>query len=181
MQHKIFIGVQLPEMVKKRLVTAIQKWQDLPVKWIPMDNFHATLLFLGYVDDEGLISICDAVKKVSAKIAAFDILFDKISLAPDDEEVPRMFWLKGEPSEEMRVLAEELEKEITAASASKKTFRPHVTLGRIRHKKWETLLEKPVIDQRFSASISVEAVEIFESVLENGQSKFVILESCPLA
>jgi len=91
-----------------------------------------------------------------------------------------MFWLKGEESEDMKRLVEKLEHALKKTDIEKKAFRPHVTLGRIRKEKWEVLPEKPVIDQKFSVSVPAGSVEIFESEVVNGKSKFVILESCPL-
>lgn len=179
MQHKIFIGIQLPETVKKRLSIALEKWQDLPVKWVPSGNLHATLLFLGYVDNEDVVELCDTVRQIAQETPSFDLLFQNITLAPDEKD-PRMFWLVGEESEEMKKLVEKLEHALQDSKVEKKTFRPHVTLGRIRHEKWKVLPEKPVIDRKFSVSITAGAVDIFESVMENGKSKFIVLESCPL-
>lgn len=180
MQHKIFIGIQLPDMVKKRLFQAMEKWQDLPLKWIPFDNLHATLLYLGYVNDEDVIALCDSVRGIAQDSQSFDLLFQKITLAPDEKE-PRMVWLKGEENEDMKKLVEKLEQALNNSKAEKKSFRPHVTLGRIRHEKWADLPEKPVVDQKFSVSVPASSVEIFESVMENGKSKFILLESCPLS
>jgi 2'-5' RNA ligase len=179
MQHKIFVGIQLPETIKKRLSKALEKWQDLPVKWIPADNFHVTLLFLGYVNYEDVISVCDSIREIAEDSQSFDLLLQNITLAPDEKD-PRMFWLRGEESEEMRELVEKLEQVLKKTDVEKKSFRPHVTLGRIRHEKWEALLEKPVVDQKFSVSVPASSVEIFESTMVNGKSKFIVLESCPL-
>lgn len=179
MQHKIFVGIQLPEGIKKRLAQTMEKWQDLPVKWIPVDNLHATLLFLGYVNDEDVVSVCDTIREIAQESQSFDLLFQNIALAPD-EQTPRMFWLKGEESEDMKVLVEKLEHALKKTDIEKKSFRPHVTLGRIRKEKWEVLPEKPIIDQKFSTSVPASSVEIFESIMVNGKSKFIVLESCPL-
>jgi len=179
MQRRIFIGISLPNDVKKRLIQRTEKWQDLPVKWLKDENFHITLAFLGFVDDVKIGEICSAVKRVTQNFESFDVLFEKIELGPSVKE-PRMVWIVGGVSEELRKLQETVEKTIGTFVAEKKEFRPHITLGKIRKNKWEELPEKSEVKENFKVSIPVESVEIFESRMENGKRKYDVLETCEL-
>ena len=180
MQRRIFIGIDLLQIVKKRLSQRIEKWQELPVKWSLEENFHITLLFLGYLNDDVIFDVCSKVRKTAKNFNSFDINLEQIELGPNLEN-PKMIWFTGEPNENLKKLQENLEKELGIFQRGKKAFRPHVTLGRIRKTKWEALPEKPIISENFSVSIPVESVQVLESRFEDGKRKFIVLENCPLA
>jgi len=179
-QRKVFVGIQLPALVRKKLAKKIEKWQDLPIIWIKKDNFHITLSFIGYVSDESIVDICRNISQAVAKIAVFDIRFGNIKLGPEKDK-PNLIWLEGDSSDELKNLDEIIAKNLGVFTEKRKEFRPHVTLGRLRAKKWETLPEKPEIFEKFSVSVPVESVDVFESREENGKRKYFILESCLLS
>lgn len=180
MQRKIFIGVEISPKIKNRLSKIIlEKWENLPVSWSREENFHITLNLLGHVKDEMITEICEKVKNACENIEAFDIEFEKIMLAPDIES-PRVFWLIGKPSNELKNIYELIEKKLGIFVSEKKEFRPHVILGRIKKEKWSALNEKPEINEKFLANFIVDNVVVFESKNENGKRKFIPLENCPL-
>ena len=179
MQRRIFIGISLPDDVKKRLNQRILKWKELPVKWSLPDNFHVTLSFLGFVDDESLADICLAVQEAAQNFESFDVDFEGIGLGPDPED-PKMVWLFGGANEELRRLQTEIEKSLDIFVNDKKEFKPHITLGKIDKAKWKALAERPEIKENIRISIPVENVDIFESKIEKGRTRFTVLESCEL-
>ncbi|MDQ1284026.1 MAG: 2,3-cyclic 3-phosphodiesterase [Patescibacteria group bacterium] len=179
MKRKIFISINIPERDRKRLTKATEKWQNLPVKWIKETNLHVTLAFLGFVDENILAEICERVGEVSKNRDNFDIAFEEIGLFPAENE-PRMIALVGEPNEDLKNLVNDLEKILGLSGAPKKIFRPHITLGRIRKLKWETLAKKPEISGKYPLNISVESVDIMASDFADGESEYVVIESCSL-
>lgn len=180
MQRKIFIGVDLPADVKKRLMQKVSKWEDLPIRWSKEENLHLTLAFLGHVDDELLGGICDGVREAVTNFDMFDIELNKLELGPTQDENARLVWFTGEESKELKKLTEEIEKELGIFQASKKTFRPHITLGRIQKHNWQKLNEKPRIEESFSVLLPIESVQVFESGMIEGNRKFSVIDSFEL-
>jgi 2'-5' RNA ligase len=179
MKRKIFVSINLPSRTKKRLIRATEKWQDLPVKWSKEENLHVTLLFLGFVDDDSTYEVCEKVLKITPTEEIFDIEFDSIELGPTAVE-PRMVWVTGQASEELKNLVEKIEKELGIFVSSKKEFRPHITLGKIRKNKWDELPEKPTIQKDFPLTVSVESVDVMASNFEGDGMEYTIIESCEL-
>lgn len=179
MQRKIFISINLPERDKKRLVKAAEKWQDLPVKWVKEQNLHITLFFLGHITDDAISEICAKVRQASGSKEIFDVEFDCIEIGPSAEE-QRFIWLTGKPNEELKNIQEAIEKKLGIFVSGKKSFRPHITLGRIRQHKWEALNEKPKISEKFPLLITTEFVDVMASEFENESAEYTIIESCPL-
>ncbi|MFA7466620.1 MAG: RNA 2',3'-cyclic phosphodiesterase [Parcubacteria group bacterium] len=177
MQRKIFIGVSLPGEVKKRLMRKIEKWEDLPIRWSSEENLHLTLAFLGHVDDDLIMGICDGVRDAVSGVDMFDVSLDKIELGPIRDENANLVWFTGEASDDLKRLVENIEKELGIFRSEKKSFRPHITLGRIRKHKWEKLEEKPDIAEDFSVLLPIESVQIFESAEIEGKRKFSVIDS----
>lgn len=179
-KKKIFVEIEVPPQVKRRLIQKMEQWKPLPVKWMKEANLHVTLAFLGYVDESMLPEICEKVAEAAAKHESFDLEFEKITLGPDPRD-PQMFWLEGEISEELRLLNESIEKSLGIFRKERKEFRPHVTLGRIRTLKWDELPEKPVVEEKIRLAFSVEDVLVMESSQDKSGPLYNVLETCPLA
>lgn len=168
-QRKIFLGIQVPGQVAKRLAQRAEKWKGLPLRMTKPDNYHVTLLFLGYVLDESVADTCFRVEEAVQGIESFDIMLDHIELSPEQGKGAQVLWLTGEPSDELRQLREAMEKALGMFTVEKKSFRPHVTLGRVRKTHWEKLSEFPVIEENLRLAIPVDSVTVFESVFEKGR------------
>ena len=179
MKRKIFININIPKKTKKSLARATEKWQDLPVKWVKEDNLHITLSFLGFVYDHAVVGICEKVQEAVEDMEMIDLEFEKIELAPDKEN-PKMVWLSGVPSEGLRILHEKIEKALNIFVSSKKSFAPHITLGKIRQHKWQELEAVPEIEKTFPLMVTVESVDIMASEFEGDGMEYVVIESCLL-
>lgn len=179
-KKKIFIELGVPKGLSTKLLQRVKKWYELPVKWTKEGNFHLTLAYLGYVDEEVFPVICENVRDAVGNVDAFDVYFNRITLIPD-EKTPRTIILEGEPSEELKNLVEKIEDALSIGHGERKQLRPHVTIGRIRATKWEELAEKPAIEESFNVSIPVEAVMIMESNAFKGGPEYTPIEECPLA
>lgn len=202
MKRKIFISINLAERDKKRLIRATEKWQDLPphqkagngtlsekqnsfwcgglpVKWVKEKNLHITLVFLGHIMDENMAEICEKVREAVENVEIFDLEFETIELGPDATD-PKMIWLSGRADENLRSLHEKIEKALGMYVSSKKSFRPHITLGRIRGRKWEALAPKPEILENYNLIISVESVDVMASDFSDGGREYTIIKVCPL-
>lgn len=176
-KKKVFIEIEIPQPVKKRLARIIEKWQNLPIKWSKGESLHITVAFIGFVDESVLPEICEKVSQACQQIDTFDFDLREIQLVPSIENPQRVNFI-GEASEELKQLNEKIEEALGIKKHDHKEFRPHITLGRVRKAKWEQLKEKPVIEDKFHAVISVDSVQVMES--RGGGEEYVALEHCPL-
>jgi 2'-5' RNA ligase len=176
-KKKVFIEIEIPQPVKKRLARIIEKWQQLPIKWSKSESLHITVAFIGFVDESMLPEICEKVSQACQQIDTFDFDLLEIKLAPSVEN-PQLVSFVGKASDELKELNEKIEKALGIKKHDHKEFHPHITLGRIRKAKWQQLKEKPVIEDKFHAVISVDSVQVMES--RGGGAEYVALEHCPL-
>lgn len=190
-KSRIFIAINLPENIKKKLGDYKNKWADLPAIWTKAYNLHITLVFLGYVREENLLDICNKAKKAVEGCEEFDINLNRICYGPYGKP-PRMVWAEGEKSKELAKLQGNLEKEFFSGISQnmekympkieRKPFSPHITLARIKQIEFKRMdsEEVPQIDEEIRLSFSVSSIDIMESELKKGGPVYTILESIPL-
>jgi len=187
MRHRIFIAINLPGDIKKKLIDYQAKWLELPIRWTKKENLHITLMFLGYLSDEELLEILKITKEVASRYEPFSINLKKIIYGPPKKMPPRMIWAEGEESEELGKLQRDLENSLLSSSvkdleSEARPYAPHITLGRI--KAWEFRRiepeERPEVNEEINLNFEVNSIEVMESQLKRGGPEYTILESCLL-
>ena len=164
MPHRLFIAINLPEEIKKKLSSFQEKWPDLPIKWTKKDNLHITLEFLGYLTDDELLKVCQNTKELASKHNPFTVTLNKICYGPPKKIPPRMVWVVGKRVKEFNLL-------------------PHITLGRIRAWEFRQIEpeERPEVNEEINLNFEVNSIEIMESQLKKGGPEYAVLESAPLS
>lgn len=187
MKQRLFIAINLPENIKRELVNFQEKWRELPCRWIKKENLHITLVFLGYVSDEGLPNVLKVIKEVSAKQVSFAINLTKICYGPQKKPA-RMVWAEGEKSDDLGKLQKDLENVLFSVSIKElketenRPYTPHITLGRIRTWEFRQIEpeERPEIDEEINLNFEVNSIEVMESHLKRGGAEYIVLETCNL-
>ena len=204
MRHRIFIAINLPEDVKKRLADFQSQWPELPARWTKPENLHITLAFLGYLTDEELVEILRITKEVAQRHQLFSINLNKICYGPPkmpysetksltgrldkvENRPPRMIWVEGEKSKDLANLQLDLEKSLTSSGKIKfepeeRSFTSHITLGRIRQWEFRQIEpeERPAVEEEISLSFDVSSIEVMESFLKRAGPEYEILERAEL-
>lgn len=188
MKRRIFIAINLPEDIKRKLADYQNKWPDLPIRWTKPKNIHITLVFLGYVNDEELVEICKVAKEVAGRHLPFSITLDRICYGPPKKIPPRMIWIEGEKSKELATIKNDIEKSLINSngvdfSSENRAFSLHITLGRIRQWEWRRIEpeERPEIEEEINLNFPVNSIEVMESELKRGGAEYIILQSDQLS
>lgn len=184
---RIFIAINLPDDIKKKLAEYQKKWPELPIRWTKPKNIHITLDFLGYLRDEELLEVSRITKEVALRHSPFLVNLIKICYGPIDKKPPRMIWVVGKKSQEFASLRDDLDKSLAGSQKlyfvpEEREFSPHVTLGRIRKWEWQRIdpEERPEIDEEIDLTFPVNSIEVMESVLRRGGAEYSVLESALL-
>ena len=61
------------------------------MKWVPEDNLHLTLKFLGDVVDRDVPQVCNAIRQCCETISPFELEFEGTGGFPCDDR-PRVIW-----------------------------------------------------------------------------------------
>jgi RNA 2',3'-cyclic 3'-phosphodiesterase len=180
--HRIFIAINLPEKIKNNLSNQQLKWVELPCNWTNEENLHITLAFLGYLNDEELVELCNIVKEVAMRHDPLMIKLDKIIYGPS-EHLPKMVWVKGERNKELEDLQKDLEGCLPVEKEKEtRQYVTHITLGRL--KQWEFRKiepeERPEINENINLAFEAESIDVMESDLQKKGPEYSIIESFKL-
>jgi len=133
---RLFFGVPLSDNVKNEIRRAIENFPvtNPPWKWIPGDNLHITLKFLGEVDERLLVDLVELGNLVAGSIDSFTIDYSRFGAFPSLSRPRVIFYSVAEGASALSELARQIEKETARIGfpPEKRAFRAHVTLARIK-------------------------------------------------
>ncbi|PIX90100.1 MAG: RNA 2',3'-cyclic phosphodiesterase [Candidatus Moranbacteria bacterium CG_4_10_14_3_um_filter_45_9] len=177
--RRLFVGIPLSSQLRKRLTQEMETWPKEAILRTMEENLHITLFFLGFIQEEEVGEICRRVGEVCKDIESFELQFTGIKLMKS-EVSPKMIWLTGEASDELRLTLERIEKAFSSFVSERKTYRPHITLAKIKKSKWLKLENKPELKERISFIETVENIAVFESLPLDGKRRYEPIDTFPL-
>jgi len=177
--RRLFVGIPLSSQLRKRLTQEMETWPKEAILRTMEENLHITLFFLGFIQEEEVGEICRRVGEVCKDIESFELQFTGIKLMKS-EVSPKMIWLTGEASDELRRVLERIEKAFSSFVSERKTYRPHITLAKIKKSKWLKLENKPELKERISFIETVENIAVFESLSLDGKRRYEPIDTFPL-
>lgn len=186
MKRRVFIAISLPSPVRTRIAGVAERISSQfasSIRFIRPEDWHITLSFLGYQDDESLGRALHAVSATASRTAPPSIVFERIVFGPFDERrgtpaAPRMIWLIGNraSSATVGVIRRDLEESLREYRVwfeqEYRQFQLHVTLARLpaRH-----LLPPPPLDILCPAAFSGSGLDCMESTLKRSGAEYAKL------
>jgi len=134
---RAFIAIEVPAEVQEHAGRLIQRLRvsNAKVKWVPQEQLHWTLKFLGEIDLNEVPEICAAMSAAVGELAPFDVEALGAGAFPDVRS-PRTVWIgMGRGSEETIDLHGAIERSLAKLGyrTEGRRFRPHLTIGRVRN------------------------------------------------
>lgn len=162
------------ENVKSLLMKTIPLTVKPYIKWEPKDKLHITMLFLGEVKKDDLINIIDRLNTVNIQPLCFT--FKKASAFPNTSSA-RVIILEGsdETGNSYRLYQNICENLQPLGFTPDKTFKPHITLGRVKKIKSVSLIN--IADISFSPiRFETKVFALMESKLLPEGSKYRLIK-----
>lgn len=172
--HRLFVALPLPEVVKDAL-TQLQSGLR-GARWLPEDNFHLTLAFIGEVDRHGLHEIASALGGINTP--SFNIRLKGCGFFGDRK--PRAVWAGVDANPALTHLQSKVEVALKRAgfSLEKRKFIPHVTLGYLNGVTQDAAASHSAAHGLFSIGpFPVGEFHLYESHLGSEGANYEIVES----
>ena len=180
-----FIAVDIPEAVRDMLDGLLGKLRNsqADVKWVKSKSIHITLKFLGDVEEARLPQIKEIMGNVVKNIQPFTISIEGMGAFPNDRR-PHVLWVGVQKGSETLIrMAADLDSQLAALGfeREKRSYSPHLTLGRIRSPK----KIDAVIDMMHSMTFHVgdflnEDILLMKSDLRPEGAVYTVLEKIKL-
>ena len=173
---RTFIAIELEEEIKDHLAEAQVETQKLCRKgnYVPKENFHITLHFLGEIEEDDMEYLQDAMYETARRNRPFTLTLDKIGFFPRGNK--GIMWAGLERSTHLQRLFSTLEKSLEQQgfARERKGLSPHITLGR------EVEPHRSFVDVKKSTKmepmkVSVRSISLMESVRKGPKLVYVPL------
>jgi 2'-5' RNA ligase len=184
---RLFIGLTFPKKQRERIHRAarVLREEELPVRWIGLENYHVTLKFLGEVRPEAVPQIEAAMTKIASATKSFSTEVGGFGAFPTIRR-PRMLWLGVGATAALRCLKQDLEWAMGSCGfeAETRAFHPHITLGRADDRGGAGAfrgLDELVASMGFSAEVKVRTIDLIRSNLSKDGARYSVMSSAKLA
>jgi RNA 2',3'-cyclic 3'-phosphodiesterase len=129
---RLFVALEIPEAVRENLAAMRNGFSsvDSQVRWVPPQNFHVTLKFIGGVPKEKLERIIEALRRVSLVDPA-EVCFRGLGWYLR-AKAGVMLWAIIEDSKSLTALAASIDSRLASMgfAPENRSFMPHLTLAR---------------------------------------------------
>ncbi len=182
---RLFVAVNLPESVRRSIWTKTRTMRDagLPVRWVPAEQLHITLRFLGSVDTGMISRVREALEPAAAGARPFRIVLRDVGAFPSLARA-RVVWIGVEPSPGLadlhRRVGEVLES--LGFEPEDRPFHAHVTLGRARPRRGlaRGALEEAAPRVAVREETEVSHIYLMRSRLSPDGARHSVEAACPL-
>jgi len=133
---RAFIAIDLSAEIQERLQQISQllrqQLRGMPVRWVPTENIHLTLRFLGNVSVANLEMLENILLSEASHHNWFEISVGELSAFPSTRR-PRVILVRVQAPQELELLQHGLEEAIRRLgyAPEERAFTPHLTLGRV--------------------------------------------------
>ena len=168
---RTFIALEIPDTVKNRLEKFVHqmKLSGGSVRWVKPQDVHLTLKFLGEVNQEQVSRISSLLDQVVSGFSNFSLHIAGTGTFPHSSPRPRVIWAGISQEPLLSALQADLEKALLKSGfpLEKRSFWPHLTLGRVKSSQGIKPLVKNIQENAHIVfgSMPVNQIHLFKSEL----------------
>jgi RNA 2',3'-cyclic 3'-phosphodiesterase len=189
--HRLFIAVEPPEPVRRRLAAMALELRRAAgraadeIRWVPAENVHLTLQFLGAVPEERLAAVEGAVRAAAAAARPISLEVKGAGGCPNARR-PRVVWagIAGDVAA-VGALVADLGRRLAPLGfpPEDRPFSAHLTLGRAREGRGAPGIAGALASAAEAGGTPWRAVDVvlFESHLSPKGPRYEALLHAPLA
>lgn len=183
---RLFIAVNLPAAVRDAIYADAEPLRatTTAVRWVSPAALHVTLKFLGEQDEALVTSLRDALESVVPTHAAISAKTTEVGAFPNFRR-PRVVWVGMTGERALQSLASDIDRVLAPLGMAReaRAFQAHLTLGRVKGElapAQATTLAAAAKSVRGSRELAVQTVDLMQSELGSGGSRYSVLAAVPL-
>lgn len=160
---RLFAAIDLPDRIKQAVAGICR---GVPgVRWLPPDQLHLTLRFIGETEDAAIATIRSGLAVITSP--AFPLSLQGVGCFPSPRR-PRVLWVGLNGGEPLTRLQHEVETAVGNAGIppEERPFSPHITLARLREHRETDVAPFLARNASFaSGPFTVDALHLYSSIL----------------
>ncbi|MBC8415615.1 MAG: RNA 2',3'-cyclic phosphodiesterase [Candidatus Cloacimonetes bacterium] len=166
---RTFLALELPEDIKNEVFRKIEQYHEVAptgIKWVPQENLHITLQFIGDTKKEDLPEITEYLDRSFSDLPKMKFIQPKLEIIPGRN--PRVIWISfSTESKQIFGFSKSFKKKLVEMGyqLDSKPLRFHVTLGRIKKRLPEILINQILTTELKFKSFIVDEATLYQSFL----------------
>ncbi len=187
---RTFIAVEIPGSIHQAILQKTEALRDTlgtaSVRWVPVQNIHLTLKFLGDVSLANVEILTQMLGVEAGKVDPFELQIGGLGSFPSLKR-PRVLFVGIQAPAALEALYRGIDSACARLGypSDQRRFSPHLTLGRVKQdatasdqQKIRRILDEIKIDSLGTAR--VDSVHLYKSELKPNGSVYTRLGSAPL-
>jgi 2'-5' RNA ligase len=187
---RAFIAVDLNPEIRWMLEQVIKQLKvrlvDVPIRWVPVENIHLTLMFLGDVSLKNLEMLKKVLQNEVSNHHSFEFSVGSLGAFPNNRHA-RVLWVGVEAPAELINVQRGIEMAVSRLGYARedRPFSAHLTLGRVSRNATskDIHLISEVLDSTkvgFLGVAQVKAIYLLKSDLRPSGAIYTCIFSAPL-
>lgn len=167
--HRLFVAIRPPAHIRDLLIDAMDDSPEL--RWVPEDNLHLTLRFIGEVERPMAEDIAAALSNVRSP--SFDLRL--AGVGQFTQRNGGAYWAGVEPRGPVAALAAKVERACQHAGLSPehRAFHPHITIARWNRRSAEAVKASLERNRALASTpFTVDSFTLFESRLSRHGAQY---------
>ncbi len=166
---RTFLALELPEDIKIEVFGKIEQYREIAptrIKWVPKENLHITLQFIGDTKKEDLPEITEFLGCGFSKIPKMKFLRPELEIIPGRN--PRVIWISfSTESNQIFGFSKNFKKKLVEMGyqLDSKPLKMHVSLGRVKKGLPEILIKQILTTELKFESFLVDEATLYQSFL----------------
>ncbi|UXR64529.1 RNA 2',3'-cyclic phosphodiesterase [Bdellovibrio bacteriovorus] len=187
MTKRLFLALNATDPLADTFLPTLKKLKinadrrDMTMKWVPVDNYHVTVTFLGDTPEEDIHKVAETLAEVCTHFAPFELKIEDVG-AFSQEHDARVLWLGVQNKRYLGEFKEALDQELVAKNLltrEERSYSPHLTIGRLRNPRSVKDMISPFKRKSFG-KIQVDEIVLYESTLQGAFPVYKPLARCKL-
>lgn len=184
-----FISIPIAPGITGAAIKLVKKLKDLDdgIRWVPLDNFHLTIKFLGEVDNTEIHDVSKIIRSITDQIKPFELNFHGAGVMPNPQKPRSIYAGIEDPTGRLVAMVGELEKKLAKEMGFKqepRDYRPHLILGRTRSNSRRVSPELVDVMSEHSdiefGQMVVDEVDLMASFLDKGGPTYQVMDTIEL-
>jgi len=187
---RAFVAIEIPVLIQEDLIKQTSRLRqtlgDDLIRWVPVQNMHLTLKFLGDIAASHLDFLKQSVSQIASTAIAFDLQIRGFGSFPNSK-LPRILWAGLYAPAVLNDLQRSVESASVKLGYKKedRAFSPHLTLARVRQNLSTSQIQqiRNAIEQFQLGNIGsarVDSIHLFKSDLAPAGATYTKLFSAGL-
>ena len=133
---RAFIAINISPEIQRRLTVISEDLQEslrgVAIRWVPVENIHLTLKFLGDVSHANLDILKKLLEAEAAGLPEFEFSAGELGAFPSIRR-PRVIWVSVQAPPELATLQRGIDNETARLGYAReeRKYSPHLTIGRV--------------------------------------------------